>query len=170
MHYWDFWKKQECIPVGCVPPAAVAIWGGVSTKNPLLLGASGVVAFCPPQRPYQKAAFNQKATKPEGHNRRPQQKAITEGHTPEQATPQNQAPPWDQAPPLGPGTPLGAGTPPRTRHPPWDQAPPKEENPPPTARHARIPPAMHAGIPPPPVNRITNMCKNLTLPQRRCGR
>ena len=36
------------------------------------------------------------------------------------------------------------------------------------ARHAGIPPIMHAGIPPPtppPVNRITDRCKNITLPQ-----
>ena len=47
------------------------------------------------------------------------------------------------------------------------------------ARHAGIPspgkPAeRHAGIPPPPppplVNRITDTCKNITLPQLRCGR
>ena len=32
---------------------------------------------------------------------------------------------------------------------------------------AGIPPAMHAGIPPPapPVNRMTDRCKNITLPQ-----
>ena len=41
----------------------------------------------------------------------------------------------------------------------------------PSARHAWIPPTMHAGIsPPPPVNRITDTCKNITLPQLRCGR
>ena len=54
----------------------------------------------------------------------------------------------------------------------------------PPARHAGIPPARHAGIPPPrrpaarhagippppPVNRITDTCKNITLPQLRCGR
>ena len=38
------------------------------------------------------------------------------------------------------------------------------------ARHAGIPPIMHAGIPPhppppTPVNRITDRCKNITLPQ-----
>ena len=38
----------------------------------------------------------------------------------------------------------------------------------PTARHAGIPPVMHAGIPP-PVNRITDTSKNITLPQLRCG-
>ena len=37
----------------------------------------------------------------------------------------------------------------------------------PAARHAGIPPAMHTGIPP-PVNRITDTCKNITLPQLRC--
>ena len=26
--------KQECISVGCVPPAAVAVWGGFSTRYP----------------------------------------------------------------------------------------------------------------------------------------
>ena len=62
----------------------------------------------------------------------------------------------------------------------------------PAANHAGIPPAMHAGIAPPletcckscwdttcnacwdstlpPVNRITHTCKNITLPQLRCGR
>ena len=73
--------------------------GGVSTRHPLVLWPSGVVTFwcgglllCPsgaplcygllvwclltPRRPYQKATFNQKATKPQGHNRRPQQKAT----------------------------------------------------------------------------------------------
>ena len=45
----------------------------------------------------------------------------------------------------------------------WDTTPPR-----PAARHTGIPPAMHAGIPP-PVNRITDTCKNITLPQLRCG-
>ena len=27
-------QKQECIPVGCIPPAAVAVQGGVSTRHP----------------------------------------------------------------------------------------------------------------------------------------
>ena len=39
---------------------------------------------------------------------------------------------------------------------------------PPAARHAGIPPAMHVGLPP-RVNRITDKCKNITLPQLRCG-
>ena len=123
---------QECIPVGCVPPAAVSIrgvafcrgillWssvmpfcyggllieGGPLVESGLLLWPSGVVpsgvvAFCygllverlgtpPPRRPYQKAAFNQKTTKPEGHNRMP--------HPPWEQTPPDQAPPWEQTPP-----------------------------------------------------------------------
>ena len=86
----NFICTQECIPVGCVPPAAVAVRGGL-----------------------------------------------------------HQAPPREY-----------------TAYPPcckasWDSTPP-------AARHAGIPPAMHAGIPapsPPPVNRMTNRCKNITLPQ-----
>ena len=35
------------------------------------------------------------------------------------------------------------------------------------ARHAGMPPARYAGIPPPPVNRITDACKNITFPQLR---
>ena len=67
---------QECIPVGCVPPAAVAIGGGgvggLHQATVMAFWCGGLVmAFCPPPRPYQKATFNQKATKPEGHNRRP---------------------------------------------------------------------------------------------------
>ena len=40
------------------------------------------------------------------------------------------------------------------------------------ARHTGIPPAMHTEIPypPPPVKRITDMCKNIILPQLRCDR
>ena len=88
------------------------------------------------RRPYQKATFNRKATKPEGHTRRPHQKAITEG-------PPRSRPPWEQTPQTR--HPLGAGTP-------WR----------PAARHAGIPTAMHAGIAPSPVNRMTDMSKNIT--------
>ena len=42
----------------------------------------------PPPRPYQKATFNQKTTKPEGHNRRP--------HAPRSRPPRDQAPPPPQ--------------------------------------------------------------------------
>ena len=90
--------KQECIPVGCVLPAAVAIPGGVSTRHPLSVLAfwCGGLLLWPsapsPRTPYQKVTFNQKATKPEGHNRRPQQKAITEGHPPGADPPQEETP------------------------------------------------------------------------------
>ena len=93
--------QQECIPIGCVPPAAVAV--GVSAS---------VHAGIPPsvclETPWMWA--------------------------------------WRPA--------RHAGIPP-----PWK----------PAARHAGIPPAMHAGIPP-PVNRITDTCENITLPQLCCGR
>ena len=120
----------------------------------LLVWWPSVMAFWPPRRPYQKAAFNQKATKPEGHNRRPQQKAIAEGHTPQSRHPapwsrhpRNRHPPEqahpEQAPPR-------AGT----HHPPHplEQAPhPPGADPPwrPAASYAGIPPAMHARIVPP---------------------
>ena len=73
-------KEQECIPVGCVPPAAVAVSTPPGARHPPGLGT-------PPS--------------------------------------------------LGPGTP-----------PPWDQA-----SPPGPGKH------------PPPLNRMTDGCKNITLPQ-----
>ena len=103
----------------------MAFWLKVVFCYGLVLWPSGVVpsvmafwlkGWTPPRRSYQKATFNQKATKPEGHNRRP--------HTPQEQTPPQR----------------------------------------PAARHAGIPPAMHAGIAP-PMNRMTNRCKNITLPQ-----
>ena len=78
-------SKQECIPVGCVPPAAVA---------------------------------------------------VPRGSLPGTPHPKEQSPP-EQAPP-------------GTRHPP-KQTPPEQ-------------------APPPPVDRITDACENITLPQLRCGR
>ena len=77
---WQWQNKQECIPVGCVPPGAVAVLRG-----------------SPPGTP----------------------------HTP---TPH----------------PPGAGTP-GTRHPPGPGTPQDQT--------------------PPPVNRMTDRCKNITLPQ-----
>ena len=54
----------------------------------------------------------------------------------------------------------------------WDTTPSPHPTPQkPAARHAEIPPAMHVGIaPPPPMNRSTDACENITLPQLRCGR
>ena len=64
-------------------------------------------------------------------------------------------PTWDQPSPpdkVSPGN----------RHPPWTRYPPgadplRTRHPPDQARH-------------PPVNRITDACENITLPQLRCGR
>ena len=59
-------------PGGSAPGGRGSAGGGgvvaVAFCCGLLLCPSGVVAFCPPRRPYQKATFNQKATTPEGHN------------------------------------------------------------------------------------------------------
>ena len=101
--------KQECIPVGCVPPAAVAVTGGVSTP------------------------------------------------------PGAETPLLEQVPPPG----CGPGDPPRPdppQLPPWVWAwkPARHAGIPPpwrpAARYAGIPPAMYAGIaPPPPVDRHTRV-------------
>ena len=59
----------------------------------------------------------------------------------------------------------GVGSPAGT---PWDQAPPWEENP--LWEETPLP---REGDPPggdPPVNRMTDACENITLPQLRCGR
>ena len=92
--------KQECIPVGCVPPAAVAVLGGL----------------------HQTPRW-------------------------EQTTPLDQAPPMTRHP-TGTRHPPRAGTF-QEQASPWEQAPPT-----PRSRH-----------PLPPVNRITDTCKNITFPQ-----
>ena len=78
-------------------PSVMAFWfggllieGGLLVESGLLLWPS-VVA---PRRPYHKATFNQKATKPEGHNRRPHPRAGPPGVGPPRA-----------------GTPSSTGTP-----------------------------------------------------------
>ena len=50
---FDFQKhfEQECIPVGCVPPAAVAVTGVVSTHPPWSRQPPWVWAWRPPQPP-----------------------------------------------------------------------------------------------------------------------
>ena len=81
--------------------------------------------------------------------------------------PPGSRPPWKQTP-LWQQTPPGSRHPPeqtpaRSRHPPlgadtpWEQTAPPEQTPP-------------GGGTPPPVKRITDACKNITLPQLRCGR
>ena len=103
--------QQECIPVGCVPPAD---WpslgeGGVC----VVVVVVGVLARYPP------------------------------GRYPHWQVPPRQVPPPGRYTPLGrsppAGTPPGQVHPPRQVHPPWQ---------------------VH-----PPVNRMTNWCKNITLPQ-----
>ena len=106
--------------------------------------------------------LDQKATPPEQthtHESRHPSGADTPSrsrHPPGADTPQEKTPLWEQTPP-----------PPRSRHPPWSRHPlPQEQTPPmeqthppgsrhppeqtppwrPAARHAGIPPAMHAGI------------------------
>ena len=107
--------KQECIPVGCVPSAAVAV-------------------------------------SPGGGGACPDQARPGPGTLPGPGTP------WTRHPLPGttsPGAdPPAAGIPP-TRHPLWEQTPP-------VARHAGIPPAMHAGIARPPRGQ-THTCKNITF-------
>ena len=144
-------RKQECIPVGCVPPAAVPVFfggGGVclsafwDTHTPLVVGLGtpppGVGLETPTAR-----------------------HPILPGSGPE-----------DLPPSQTPNLPLGVGleTPPLpdSSSSPWVWA---------------WKPARHAGMPPPvpgdlqgmlgyhlPVNRIIDTCKNITLPQLRCGR
>ena len=103
-------------------PSVMALWfggllieGGPLVESGLLLWPSGMAFWyvgilvlrvrnpTAPRRPYQKAAFNQKTTKPEGHNRRPH-------------------PPGTRHPP--------GADPPQTRHPPWEQTPPEQTHPP----------------------------------------
>ena len=151
-------KKQEYIPVWCIPPAAVSI-GGSPPDNPLEWGETPLVPEglttpeghnrrplstrrppstrrLPSIRGHQtrrrlsiRRPPNQKAT-PEGHQtRRPHQKAITEGHT----LHQTRHPAPQEQTPLGADTPPVADTP-QSRHPPG------------------------ADTPPPPVNRILDTC------------
>ena len=93
---------QECIPVGCVLPAAVAVrgWrGGLHQVTVMAFWCGGLVmAFCPsPQKAHTR--------RPPSIRRPPNQKAITEGNIPPGADPpgpgppQEQTPPRDQAPP-----------------------------------------------------------------------
>ena len=98
-------KKQECIPVGCVPPAAVTVtrgggWGRV--------GGGGLHTNT--HTPLDQAPPDQAPPRPGTPGSRPPGPGTTQ-----QQTPLDQAPP-DQAP-QGPGTPWQQ-TLPWTRHPP----------------------------------------------------
>ena len=123
--------KQECIPVGCLPPAAVTVGGG---------SASVHAGIDPPQvwawRPPSQIPLNF----PLG---------CGPGDPPGQI-------PLNFPLGCGPGNPQGM-----LGYHPLETC----------CKACWIPPAMHAGIPlPPSVNRITDTCKNITLPQLRCGR
>ena len=64
---------------------------------------------------------------------------------------------WDTPPWCWPGDAPGVGLEtPQV----WAWWPPTR----PVTKHAGIPPAMHAGISPPPVDKMTDRCKNITLP------
>ena len=87
------------------------------------------LGFWPPN---QKATFNQKATKPEGYNRRPP--CLPGADTPLEQTPLQSRHPLESRHPLGADTPWsrhapGADTP-QSRHPPLEQTPPWEQTPP----------------------------------------
>ena len=91
---FDSWYIiQECIPVGCVPPAAVAIGGGGLHQAPPRIEAT------------------------------PRRKHLPPGlkHTPweEAHPPKRKHPPRMEAPPGRRH--LGGSTPPRRKHPPWEQ-------------------------------------------------
>ena len=122
--------KQECIPVGCVPPAAVAVLGRSPPGTP---GTRHPRDQAPPR------TMHLPGTRQPPRTRHP----LRTRHPPGPGTPG----PGNSSPgtPL-PGTrhPLDQATP-RTRHPLRDQAPPRTRY--------------------PPVNRMTNRCKNITLPQ-----
>ena len=106
--------KQECIPVGCVPPARNHTVGGLPDRDP------------PGQKPPPK-----------------QRPPWTE--TPLDRDPPRQRPSLDRDPQdRDPLRPLWTETPP------WTEPPPGQR--------------------PPYRNRITDRCKNITLPQLRCGR
>ena len=99
-----FYDLQECIPVGCVPSATIAVFlvgggGGVAFCYGLLVWWPFVMAFWlkgvsvrrdpPPstRRPYQKA-ITEDHFQLEGHSRRPpNQTATPEGHPPGKETP-----------------------------------------------------------------------------------
>ena len=87
------------------------------------------------------------------------------GHTPPRTRPPWTRPPWDQTPPQD-QTPQEQ-TPPRSRHPHGSRHPPRSRHHPPRADtpHGSRPPQEQTtpGADTPPVNRMTNRCKNITL-------
>ena len=81
-------KEQECVPVGCVPPAAVAVPGG-----------RGVPPGIPPPETRPPSPETRHPSPPQDQTRLPRDQ-----------TPPETRPPRDQAPlPPGPGTPPPGG-------------------------------------------------------------
>ena len=119
--------EQECIPVGCVPPAAVTVRGGppqcMLGCNPLGVGLKTPLGVGSPAMSLQTIPGVGLETPP--------------GQTP-QLLPWVWA--WRPPPARSLNFPLGVGL--ETCKACWDT--PQR----PAARHAGIPPAMHAGIPP----------------------
>ena len=147
--------KQECIPIGCVPPAAVAVTGGLHTPPPR--------ADTPPAgTPLEQAPTPPEQAPPPLLARSPSTSSLGVGLDQIPST-SPLAVGLDQIPlnfPLG----CGPGDPPPSQIPlnfllgcgPGNLQGMLGYHPPrPASRHAGIPPAMHAGIPPPPLDRQT---------------
>ena len=149
-------KQQECIPVGCIPPVH---WPYLCISSYPTYAPPGATMHAPKQPcmpPWSNHTCPHRATM--------HASLGTTMHAPQGAT---MHAPWSNHahPPRGNHTcPLGATT----------HAPPSNHTCPPGATmHA---PPQQPCMPPwsnhtcPPVNRMTNRCKNITLPQLRCGR
>ena len=133
-----YMNRQECIPVGCVLPAAVAVTGGLHSP----LGANPPEQAPPEQGPPPEWTWSP----PLGQIPLNFPLGCGPGDPPPSQIPLN--------------FPLGVGL--ETCKVCWDTTPPSQRpagrhagiQPPPlrrpAARHAGIPPARHAGIPPPP--------------------
>ena len=177
--------KQKCIPIGCVPPAAVAAPGGLHQAHPPRIDTPTEIRHPQEQTPPSKhppsrcppgTATLPEQTPPLGSSQPPGADTPWEQIPPKQMPPRNSHPPRADTP-LGeqptPGSrhPLGADTPQadapqeqppsQSRHPPWGAATPGSSHPreqtPPGSRH---PPGAD-----PPVNRFTDACENITLPR-----
>ena len=152
--------KQECIPVGCVPPAH---WSYlvISHTHP---HACPLQPCMPPATTYVPLATTHVPWQP---------CMPPSNHAPPPATMhprQPHMPPWQWCMPPG-----NHACPLATMHVPWQPCmPPSNHACPPTTMHTPRQPCMlpsnHACPPwqprmPPPVDRITDTCKNITLPQ-----
>ena len=163
IHYFAFiselneWmNEQECIPVGCVPPAAVTVRGGLPQ---CMLGCT---PGCGPGDPPQVWAWRPSwLWAPQVWACRPSQ--VWAWRSP-QASPLNFSlgcGPGDPPQPDPSTSPLGVGL--ETCKACWDISPK-------TCCKACWDTTCNACWDTThPVNRITDTCKNITLPQLRCG-